>query len=338
MRADRARLEARLRLTRLAIGGWAAQSLFAANELGLFDLLKEIGPATGDQIASKLGTDPDATRRLLGALVASGVLERDGETFANGLGAREFLVSGTPESMTTWMELIGTWNQTFGKLAGSVRSGGPAEVPEEHLGDSDEYTRAFIIGMHDYALGPGHELARHLDLSGRKKLLDVGGGPGTYSILLAEANPELSATVFDLPAVIAIAEDVIAKHGVQDRVGTHGGDYHTDDFPRGYDVVLVSNTLHQEDDESCLRILKQAYESLDSGGICVVQAMPMNEDQDGPLWPALHNLLMLLVYRGGRAYTVGQYSDQLRAAGFKDVTHRTMSVFNAESYIVGKKP
>ena len=338
MRADRARLEARLRLTRLAIGGWSAQALFAANELGLFDLLNKIGPATGDQIAAGLKTDPDATRRLLGALVSSEVLERNGDTFANGLGAREFLVSGTPESMSTWMELIGTWNQTFGKLAESVRTGDPAEVPEEHLGESDEYTRAFIIGMHDYAQGPGHELARHLDLSGRKRLLDVGGGPGTYSILLAEANPELTATVFDLPAVVAIAEEVIDKHGLGARVSTHGGDYHTDQFPSGYDVVLVSNTLHQEDDESCLRILKQSYEALDPGGICVVQAMPLNETQDGPVWPALHNLLMLLVYRGGRAYTVGQYSDQLRAAGFEDPTHHTMSIYNAESYIVARKP
>ncbi len=338
MRADRARLEARLRLTRLAIGGWAANALFAGNRLGLFDLLNQTGPATGDQIAAKLGTDPDATRRLLGALVASGVLDHDGDTFANGLGAREFLVSGMPESMSTWMELIGTWNDTFGNLAESVRTGEPAEVPEEHLGESDEYTRAFIIGMHDYALGPGHELARHLDLSGRRRLLDVGGGPGTYSILLAEANPELSCTVLDLPAVVAIAQEVIDKQGLRDRVSTHAGDYHSDQFPSGYDVVLVSNTLHQEDDESCLRILKQSYEALDAGGICVVQAMPLNERQDGPVWPALHNLLMLLVYRGGRAYTVGQYSDQLRAAGFKDPTHHTMSIYNAESYIVARKP
>jgi len=338
VRADRARLDGRLRLTRLAIGGWAAQTLFAGNELGIYDLLNEIGPATSGEVATKLGTDPDATRRLLGALVAIGVLEDDGDRFANGIGAREFLVSGAPESMATWVELIGTWNQTFANLAESVRTGRPAEVPEEHLGESDEYTRAFIIGMHDYAVGPGHELARHLDLSGRKKLLDVGGGPGTYSILLAEANPELSCTVFDLPAVVAIADDVIEKHDLKGRVSTHGGDYHTDTFPKGFDVVLVSNTLHQEDDESCLRIMKEAYEALDPGGICVIQAMPMNETQDGPMWPALHNLLMLLVYRGGRAYTVRQYSDQMLAAGFKDPTHHTMSVYNAESYIVAKRP
>ena len=337
MRRDRARLDARLRLTHLAIGGWAAQALFAGNELGVFDLLNEIGPASQEEVAQRLGTEPDATGRLLGALVAAGVLEHEGDRFQNGLGAREFLLSGSPESMSTWVGLIHTWNETFNNLAESVRSGDPAEVPEEHLGISDEYTRSFILGMHDYAQGPGHELARHLDLKGRKRLLDVGGGPGTYSILLAEANPGLSCTVYDLPSVTTIAREVIDKHGLSERVSTFDGDYHTDDFPRGYDVVLVSNTLHQEDDETCVRIMKQAYESLEPGGICVIHAMPMNETKDGPLWPALHNLLMLLVYRGGRAYTVGQYSDQLLAGGFTDPTHHTMSIYNAGSYIVAQR-
>lgn len=338
MKEERARIDARLRLTRLAIGGWAAQTLFAANELGIFEILNDLGSATADEVATKVGADTDATRRLLGALVAAGVLEHNAERFMNGLAAREFLVSGKPESMATWLSLIQTWNRTFGMLPDSVRSGRPAEIPEEHLGESEEYTREFILGMHDYAMGPGRELARHLDLADRRRLLDVGGGPGTYSILLAEANPDLECTVLDLPAVVQIAEEVIERHGLRDRVSTVGADYHTDAFPGGYDVVLVSNTLHQEDDESCHRILSEAYGALGPGGICVVHAMPMNEGRDGPLWPALHNLLMLLVYRGGRAYTVGQYSDQLRAAGFRDPRHHAMSTFNAGSYIVAERP
>lgn len=338
MRAEHARIGARIRLTRLALGGWAAQVLFAANELGLFDILAAKGPSTAGAIADALGTDPDATRRLLGALCAIDVIERDGDRFDNGLAAREFLVSGTAESMNTWVNLIGTWNQTFSDLAASVRTGEPTEVPEEHLGISDEYTRTFILGMHDYALGPGKELAEHLDLSDRRKLLDVGGGPGTYSVLLAEANAELHCTVFDLPEVVRIAGEVIAERGLGDRVGTHAGDYHTDEFPMGFDAVLVSNTLHQEDDESCLRILTQSFHSLEPGGRIVIHAMPLGEDQDGPLWPALHNLLMLLVYRGGRAYTAGQYCQQLLDAGFMHPQVHSMSAFNAGSFIVAERP
>lgn len=338
MRAQRRRLQERVKLTRLAIGGWAAQALFAGNELGVFELLARRGPTTAEAVAEELGTEPDATARLLGALVAAGVLDRDGARYVNGTAAGEFLVPGAPESMTTWVSLIGTWNQTFGKLPESVRSGEPAELPEDHLGISPEYTRKFIIGMHDYAIGPGRELARHLDLSGRTRLLDVGGGPGTYAILLAEANPDLTCTVFDLPDVVAIAEEVIERHGVADRVDTASGDYHTDPFPGEYDVGLVSNVLHQEDWDTCVEILRKTYESVSPGGIGVVHAMFLNERGDGPLWPALHNLLMLLVYRGGRAYSVDQTYRMFEAAGFVDPQVHRMSFFNAGSFVVARRP
>ena len=333
MPVDRGRIQARVRLNRLAIGGWAAQSLFAANELGVFELLRDGRELTATEVADELGTDADSTQRLLGALVAIQLLEHRGARFANGLAAEEFLVPGRPESLATWVALIGGWNQTFANLSEAVRSGEPAEVPEDHLGDSPEYTRRFIIGMHDYAIGPGRELARHLDLSGRRRLLDPGGGPGTYSILLAEANPELSCVVFDLPEVVAIAREVVAEHGLTDRVGTVAGDYHSDDFPNGFDVALVSNTLHQEDWETCVGILRKAYEALEPGGLGVVHAMFLNDRGDGPLWPALHNLLMLLVYRGGRAYSVEQTFEMMEEAGFRDPEVHRMSPFNAGSFV-----
>lgn len=335
---DRRRIEARVRLNRLAIGGWAAQALFAANELEVFDLLSARGPLAATEIATELGTDADATARLMGALVAIDLLRHEDGRFSNGLAAEEHLVSGRSESLATWVSLIGTWNQTFAKLADSVRSGQPAEEPEEHLGRSPEYTRRFILGMHDYAIGPGRELARHLDLAGRRRLLDVGGGPGTYSILLAEANPELSCVVFDLPDVGKIADEVIASHDLAERVSTEPGDYHSDSFPSGFDVVLVSNVLHQESWESCRKILADAYESVEPGGVVVIHAMFLSDRGDGPVWPALHNLLMLLVYTGGRAYSVEETVEMLEEAGFEDASLGRMSPFNAGSFVTARRP
>jgi hypothetical protein len=289
-------------------------------------------------VAEALQTDADSTARLLGALVAIDLLAHDGDRFANTPAADEHLVSGREESLATWVSLIGRWNQTFGELAGSVRTGEPAEVPEEHLGDEAAYTRDFIIGMHDYAIGPGRELARHLDLSGRRRLIDPGGGPGTYSILLAEANPALTAVVFDLPEVVALADEVISDHGLSDRVSTVAGDYHSDPFPDGFDVGLVSNTLHQEDWETCVKILSKTHAAVEPGGLVVVHAMFLNERGDGPVWPALHNLLMLLVYRGGRAYSVEQTFQMLAEAGFEDPEHHRMSPFNAGSFVTASRP
>jgi ubiquinone/menaquinone biosynthesis C-methylase UbiE len=334
----RRRIAERVRLNRLAIGGWAGQVLFAANELGVFDLLSARGELSADELAAGLGADADATRRLLGALVAVDLVEHRGERFANAFAAQEYLVSGRPESLATWVSLIGRWNRTFSALPQSVRSGQPAEVPEEHLGRSADYTRDFIVGMHDYAIGPGRELARYLDLEGRERLLDVGGGPGTYSILLAHANPTLRCVVFDLKEVVAIAEEIVAEEELGERISTTAGDYHTDDFPTGFDSVLVSNVLHQEDWDTCRQILAKAHTSLQPGGLVVVHAMFLNERGDGPLWPALHNLLMLLVYRGGRAYSVEQTYQMLEEAGFSDPQIHRMSPFNAGSFVTALRP
>ena len=337
MGVDRRRIEERVRLNRLAIGGWAAQCLFAANELRVFDLLSSRGASSSAELSAELSADEDATERLLGALAAVGLVDHRDGRYANSYAAEEFLVSGRPESLSTWVALIGRWNQTFGDLAESVRTGQPAERPEEHLGDSTQYTRDFIIGMHDYAIGPGRELARHLDLQDRRRLLDVGGGPGTYSILLAEQNPSLTCSVFDLPEVVAIADDVIAEHELGGRITTLAGDYHSDPFPTGFDTVLVSNVLHQEDWESCSAILQKAHAALEPDGLIVIHAMFLNERGDGPLWPALHNLLMLLVYRGGRAYSAEQTYRMLGEAGFEDAEVHRMSPFNAGSFVTARR-
>ena len=337
MPADRRLIEARLKLHQLAIGSWAAQALFAANGLGVFELL-EAGPRSAEQVASELGTDEEATARLLGALVAIDLLERgDGARFRNGPAASAYLTTAGSESMATWVSLIDRWNESFAHLASSIRSGDPAEPPEDHLGGTREYTRRFIHGMHDYAVGPGRELATHLDLTSRRRLLDVGGGPGTYSLMLAERNPELACVVFDLPEVVAIADDVIARHGLTDRVVTAAGDYHTDQLPDGFDVALISNVLHQEDRAACLEILAKTRSALAAGGIVVVQAMFLNETGDGPMWPALHNLLMLLVYRGGKAYSASETSAMLVESGFEEPQLNRMSPFNAESFIVARR-
>jgi 3-hydroxy-5-methyl-1-naphthoate 3-O-methyltransferase len=333
----RRRLEARLRLTRLALGGWAAQALFVATELGIFDHLNRLGPSTAKEIAAELGTDDEATRRLLGALVASGLLEHPGDRFANSDAAQELLISGVPESMYGWIRLMGTWNRTFAGLRESVRTGEPTGSPGGDPSAPRGHMREYILGMHDYAMGPGRELARYLDLGGRTRLLDVGGGPGTYAILLAEKNPELTAVVFDLPEVVAIAEEVIADHGLAGRVTVHPGDYTADPIPGGFDAVLISNTLHQEDEATCVRILEKTREALEPGGICVIHAMPLNETEDGPLWPSLLNLMLQVVSRG-KAYTVAEYAEQLTRAGFTDPAPGTMSTHNAGLFIVGHRP
>ncbi len=110
-----------------------------------------------------------------------------------------------------------------------------------------------------------------------------------------------------------------------------------DNLGSGYDVALLSNMLHQEDPETCKMILRKAYDALNKGGMLVIHAMFLNAEKDGPVWPTLHSLLLLLVYQGGRAYSLPETLDMLPEIGFVEPEVKRLSLTNAETLIVAKK-
>ena len=323
-------------LIHTALGYWRAQVLLAANELLVFDVLSE-GPRTAQEVAARCGSSPDYTERLLNACVATQLLKKDREHFANLRIAESFLVKGRPGYMGNWIRLMSAWYAPWGKLSEAVREGRPVEEPIRHLGEDEDYTRDFILAMHDYAMGPGRAIVEHADLSGCRKLLDLGGGAGSYSILLAQEHGELRSVVFDLPGVVEIAREVIAEHGLSERVTVQGGDYLADDVGAGYDAILLSNMLHQEDRENCLALLRKAREALVDGGTLIVQAVFLNSAKDGPVWATLQSLLLLLLYQGGRTYSLDETLELLVEAGFHDPVVERMSLLGAESIILARK-
>jgi hypothetical protein len=324
-------------LIHTALGYWRAQVLLSANELGVFDILDE-GAMTAQEVADRAQTHPDYTERLLNACVATKLLKKADGRFSNQAIADSFLVAGRPQFMGNWIRLMSAWYRPFGELSTAIRTGEPAEDPARHLGADADYTRDFIMAMHDYALGPGKEMLRHVELAECRRLLDLGGGAGSYSILLAGAYDQLRPVVFDLPEVAQIAREVIAESGLSDRIEVQAGDYASDNVGDGYDVLLLSNMLHQEDRATCLALLRKAHGALVEGGQLIVQAMFLNRDKDGPLWPALQSLITLLVYHGGRTYSLEETLELIGEAGFTDIEVRRMSLLNAESLILARKP
>jgi len=323
-------------LVHTALGYWRSQVLLTANQMGIFDALAE-GPMEAKQVAARNQSSPEYTERLLNACIAIKLLKKDDGRFSNLPIADTFLVTGRPQYMGNWIRLMTAWYGPWGKLAQAVRTGQPVEDPQQHLGQDAEYTRDFIMAMHDYALGPGREMIRHVAIGGGKKLLDLGGGAGSYPILLARADPDLQPVVFDLPPVVDIATEVIASAGLSDRIAVQGGDYLTDDVGQGYDAVLLSNMLHQEDRDTCLALLRKAHDALVAGGTLIVQAVFLNRSEDGPLWPALNTLILLLLYPGGRTYSLDETLELISEAGFSDLEVKRMSLLNAESIIVAQK-
>ena len=158
-----------------------------------------------------------------------------------------------------------------------------------------------------------------IDLSGRRHLLDLGGGPGTYAIHFCSENPELKATVFDLPTTRPFAEETIRKFGLYDRIDFQAGNYLEDDLGGGYDVAWLSHILHGEGLDDCRQIIQKALETLNPGGMILIHEFILDNTLDAPLFPALFSLNMLLGTPSGRAYSEAQLTDMLSEAGVKNI-------------------
>ncbi len=321
---------------KLTTGYWRSQVLFAAAELGVFEALAP-GALTSAEVATRCASAPDHTERLLNGCVACGLLEKDAGRYANGRMATDYLTREAPQSLAHWVRFMGDCYRPWSGLAGAIRDGKPVVDGFEQIARGTDYTRHIILAMHEYALGPGRAIVGSLDLAGRRRMLDVGGGPGTYSILLAERYPELAAEVLDLPPVLELTRELITQYGMTERVTTRAGNYVTDDFGTGYDVVLLSNMLHQESPETCVALLKKARAALVEGGLLVVQLAFLNAEKDAPVWGVLQSLQLAVLYPQGRAYSFDEVLAMLPLAGFGDGRVQRMSLLRSESLILATR-
>jgi cyclopropane fatty-acyl-phospholipid synthase-like methyltransferase len=208
---------------------------------------------------------------------------------------------------------------TWGHLEDSLRSGKPALPAESYLGDDVERTRTFVYAMHGRAMGIARALVEVLDLGGRKAMLDVGGGPGTYSILLTERHPGLRSEVLELPGVAAVAREIVAAAGASERVSLRDGDYHSSDFGDGHDVVLMSGMFHRESEASCRRLIEKARACLAPGGQLIVSDVFSDAGGCSPPFATLFGLNMALTAPDGTVHADADVAGWMREAGFSDI-------------------
>jgi ubiquinone/menaquinone biosynthesis C-methylase UbiE len=292
--------------------------LFTASDLGVFAKLAECGASDAPTLALILRLDLRGLTLLLDACVALDLLIKEGDVYQNTPDATLFLVPGSPADLSGAIHYNRDVYPAWGQLKNFVTTGKPVEKPEQHLGLDAERTRTFVLSMHYRALAIGRAVVSELDLTGCKKLLDVGGGPGTYSVLISQRYPEIHCTVMDLPDIAAIAEELIAQQGCQERVKTLAGDYRTTPFPDGNDVVNFFGMFHQESPESILALLKKAYNSLNPGGIVNIMDMMTDHTHTKPTFSALFAVNMALTTDNGWVFSDTELIGWLHDAGFVD--------------------
>jgi hypothetical protein len=282
----------------------AARVLQVANSLGIFTVLS-VKRLSAQQISTAVNGKPEMIQKLLIACTAMGLLEKTGGEYKNTGIAQKYLVSGQPLYQGDIIaHAASVWNFWSGLEEQTV-------LDASHQSSKHDEHRNFIMGMHNIAVvGRAQIFIDSVDLSGRKRLFDVGGGPGTYSIAACKRYPQLTAVVFDLPGTIAITREVIAGERLKDRISVQEGSWDRDSFEEGNDVVLLSNVLHGPSSNARVK-LRKARDSLIVGGLLVIQEFLLNDKKTGPLIPALFNIMV-------GSYSEGELLSLLEEEGFAE--------------------
>jgi ubiquinone/menaquinone biosynthesis C-methylase UbiE len=199
-----------------------------------------------------------------------------------------------------------------------VRKGTNQEKkPGAHF--DEQGRKAFIGAMHVAGRGLSMQIAAAYDLSRFSRLLDIGGGSGTYTIAFLKKNPDLRAVLFDLPAVIAMAEERISAEGLRDRVELAPGDFYEDELPKGCDLALLSAIIHQNSSQENIQLYRKILRALEPGGTILIRDHIMDESRTTPPAGAMFALNMLVNTPSGDTYTFREIKETLEEAGFRDV-------------------
>lgn len=302
----------------LASAFYGAAVLFAALENDLFTLVQSLGAsATAAQIATRVGADERGVCLLLNACVAIGLMDKHEDVYSNLQATMLTLVSGAPHDLTRAIRYNRDVYSAWGRAAEFVRTGKPVESPEIHLGEDKARTRRFVMSMHGRAMGIGREVIPMLPLKECTKILDLAGGPGTYAVLMAQANPQLTCVTVDLPGVSAVAAELVGASDVTNRVTCKAGDYHTDTYEaEAYDAVTIFGALHQESSGDIRDILCRAYSALKTGGKIFILDMMTDVTHTSPAFSALFALNMALTTENGWVFSDEELKGWLHEAGF----------------------
>jgi hypothetical protein len=320
----------------LATAYWESQVFLTAHRLRLFEALAA-APRTVPETAAALGTHPRPTRLLLKACVALGLVEEAAGHFCNSPLSQAFLVPGSPTYIGNTVRYSDDLYPIWGQLERALRENQPPLLPMAYLGDDPQRTRHFVYGMHDRALGIGSALVNLVDLTGRRHVLDVGGGPGTYAALLTRRYPTLHAQVLDLPEVVALAGEILTHMGAHERVTTVPGDYHTAPFPEGNDVVLMSGVLHRETPATCQALISRAWHSLEVRGLLMVADVFTDASGTHPPFATLFGLNMLLTATDGGVHADADVVAWMGQTGFTQIDLRPFPRPMPHTLIVGIK-
>lgn len=315
---------------------WQTCTLHTGVKLDLFTLIGE-KKLTGTNIASLLKMEKRGVTLLLNGLSAMGLLEKAENDYSNTRESAQFLSKTSDQYIGYIILHHHHLAESWVNMDQALEQGGPIRHAAK---DPDETVReSFLMGMFNIAMATAPGLAKDLDLSRCRRLLDLGGGPGTYAIQFCLAHPHLEAVVCDLPTTRPFAEKTIEKFSMSDRVSFVAGDYTQNNFflDQKFDAAWLSHILHGEGPEMAAKVIKRAVESLKPEGQIFIHEFILDDRGDSPLFPALFSMNMFLGTPSGQSYTENELREMLGAQGIGDIQRLEFKGPTESGILFGRK-
>ncbi len=316
-----------------ARGFMKSRVILTAAELDFFTRLDE-KPCGSLDLAGEKGLDARATTRVLDCLVTFGLLEKQDSVYKpteNGA----FYSSLHPQTVLPMALHMNRLWETWSNLTEVVKEG----HIEQELGKimDDKHRKSFIGAMHVAGRELANQIANDYDARGFKRLLDIGGASGTYTIAFLRRNPAMTAVLFDLENVIPMAGERLLKEGIGKRVDLVAGNFYEDELPKGCDLALLSAIIHQNSQNENVDLYTKIFRALEPGGTLLIRDHIMDESRTEPPAGAMFAINMLVNTRGGDTYTFKEVKEGLERAGFTNVQQVRYGE-GMDCLVTGQKP
>ena len=327
-------------IMQLGLAFWGSKTLLSAVELGVFTELVK-GPRDADELGSVLGLHPRSVPDFLDALVALGMLDRDGDQYRNTPSTDLFLDRTKPSYLGGMLEMANARLYSFwGSLTDGLRTGQPqneVKTGGDFFGvlyqDPDRLTQ-FLHAMTGISMGAALAIAEKFPWKRYKTVIDIGTAEGCVPVQVALRHDHVTGGGFDLPAVEPIFSKYVAASGLSDRLIFHPGDFFADALPSA-DVFIMGHILHDWTLDEKMILLEKAYAALPREGALIVYETIIDDDRRQNAFGLLMSLNMLIETPGGFDYTGADCSSWMQKVGFRETYVEHLA--GPDSMVVGIK-
>ena len=314
--------------TPLVIGAWgmgASRCIIAGTRLGVFEALAS-GAKNAQQVAKETNCSLTGMETLLNALNGLGYLTRGNGVYSNSRLTKKWLLKSSKHSVRDAVLFFQDIWEVLAKMEESVITGKTADL--HHGNQPPEFWERYLRGLATFAFYTGKEIAWKVKLdSAPRKLLDVAGGHGVYSMSFCKKYPALNAEVLELPDAAKVGRQIVSEQKMSDRVSYREGDLRSADWGTGYDLILLFNIIHNLSKEECQQAMTKAFAALNPKGRLVILDSEHSKGENNLSMAGGFNELLFFLTSGTRAYPEADIRDWMQTAGFANLrTRRLLSV------------